>query len=158
MNTGIVASRYAKALLKYTQETGRGDKVCAQVQALLRDPSVAAQPLEPELQKFISLLISNGRLEFVRLAFKDFVRMYYDSEGILLARLTTVKPAPETEKSLLALLEERTGRKVLLETAVDAGLVGGFVLEVDDHILDASVRSQLEAIRRQFIISNNRIV
>ena len=158
MNTGIVASRYAKALLKYTQETGRGEQVCAQVQALLRDPSAAAQPLEPEIQKFISLLISNDRLEYVRLAFKDFVRMYYESQGILLAHLTTVKPAPGTEQSLHALLEERTGRKVVLETSVDAGLIGGFVIEMDDHILDASVRSQIEAIRRQFIISNNRIV
>ena len=157
MNTGIVASRYAKALLRYTQETGRGEQVCAQVQALLRNPE-GVQPLEPEIQRFISLLISNDRLEYVRLAFNDFVRMYYESQGIIVAHLTTVKPAPETEKSLLALLEERTGRKVMLETSVDPGIVGGFVLEMDDHILDASVRSQLEAIRRQFIISNNRIV
>lgn len=158
MNNGIVASRYAKALLKYTQETGRGEQVCAQVQALLKDPSTAAQPLEPEIQRFISLLASNGRLDFVRRIFTDFVSLYYESQGILVAHLTTVKPAPEAEKSLLSLLEGRSGRKVKLEASVDPGIVGGFILEVDDHILDASVRSQLETIRRQFIISNNRIV
>lgn len=158
MNTGVVSNRYAKALLAYTMETGRSDEVCAQVQAMLRNPDADMDNLEPDLQKFISLLVGNDRLEFVRLIFKDYVRMYYETKGILTARLTTVSSAPELEKTLHEYLEQSSGCKVILETFVDPGMIGGFVLEVDNHILDASVRSQLEAIRRQFIISNNRIV
>ena len=37
-------------------------------------------------------------------------------------------------------------------------LIGGFTLEVGDYLLDASVRRQIETIRRQFVIQNNRIV
>ena len=38
MNTGIISSRYATALLRYTQETGGGARVCAQVRRLLEHP------------------------------------------------------------------------------------------------------------------------
>ena len=55
-------------------------------------------------------------------------------------------------------LEKQLGCEVLLETSVDPDLVGGFTLEVGDYLLDASVRRQIETIRRQFVISNNRIV
>lgn len=158
MNTGVVSSRYAKALLKYTQETGRSEQVCAQVQAILRNPEAAEGALEPELQKFIALLRDNDRLDLVRLVFRDYVKMYYEAKDIILAHLTTVIPAPETEKTLVSMIEEYTGCKVLLDTSIDAGLIGGFVLEVDDILLDASVKCRLETVRRQFIISNNRIV
>lgn len=159
MNTGVITSRYAKALLRYVQETGRGEQVCTQVQALLNDPeSISSMTLEPEIQKFISLLVEKGRMEHVRQIFRTFVRMYYESIGTRVARLTTVKPAPEIERKLHDLLEEQVGGRVILETSTDAGLIGGFVLEIDDKMLDASVRSRIEAVRRQFIISTNRIV
>ena len=47
---------------------------------------------------------------------------------------------------------------MLLETSVDPDLLGGFTLEIGDYLLDGSVRRQIETIRRQFVISNNRIV
>ena len=41
---------------------------------------------------------------------------------------------------------------------VDPSLIGGFVVQVGDYLLDASVRNQIETIRRQFVVQNNRIV
>lgn len=159
MNTGVITSRYARAFLRYVQETGRGEQVCAQVQAFLSDPeSVSGTSLEPELEKFISLLVEQGRMEYVRQILRTFVGMYYKSVGTCVAHLTTVKPAPEIERKLHDVLERQVGGKVVLETSVDAGLIGGFILEIDDKMLDASVRSRIEAIRRQFVISTNRIV
>ena len=158
MNTGIVSSRYARALLKYTRETGRGAEVCAQVEALLRDPENAPRVLEPELQRFVALVSSNGRLDHVKLMLTTFVRMYYESEGICQARLVTVTEAEGLEDRIRTMLEKQTGLKVILSTSVDPSLIGGFTLEVGDYLLDASVRNQIERIRREFIISNNRIV
>ena len=57
MNTGAIATRYARALLRYVLETGNGEKVCAQVRALLADPAHAPSPLEPELQRIAALLV-----------------------------------------------------------------------------------------------------
>jgi F-type H+-transporting ATPase subunit delta len=158
MNTGIISSRYASALLRYTQETGGGERVCTQVRRLLEHPEEDPGPLEPELERFVRLLVKNGRMEDVRFIFRSFIEMYYRSLGVLVARLTTVVPAGELEDRLRRVLEEKFGGEVLIESRVDPDLIGGFTLEVGDYLLDASVRRQIETIRRQFVIQNNRIV
>jgi F-type H+-transporting ATPase subunit delta len=48
-------------------------------------------------------------------------------------------------------LEQRTRRKVILETAVDPDLIGGLVARVGDLVLDGSVRTQLDEMRRLLI-------
>lgn len=159
MNTGIISTRYATALLRYTQETGRGAEVCAQVVRILRDPDLlVGAPLEPELQRFVALLVQNGRISDVRLIFRTFVEMYYSSIGVKLARLVTCTPAPGLSERLKPLLEKQFDCKVVIEEDVDPSLVGGFRIEIGDYQLDASVRSRIEKIRRQFVVSNNRIV
>ena len=158
MNTGIIASRYATALLRYTEETGGGERVCAQVRRLLDHPEQDPGPLESELERLIRLVVENGRLEDVKFILRSFIAMYYRSRGIQVAQLTTVVPSEGLERKLRAMLEKQFGTQVLIETKVDPELIGGFTLEVGDYLLDASVRRQIETIRRQFVISNNRIV
>lgn len=199
MNTGIIASRYAAALLKLVDETGSGELVAAQVQTIeaaldgspdfrraIDDPSVpddrklalfeaaVASPvaLAPELRKFIRLLIRNGRIGDARLVFITFITEYYRSRHIKRARLTVADPsllspvaepveapaAPSLDSRLRDLVEKQTGCRLELKTKVDPTLIGGFVFEVDDLRLDASVSRQIDLIRRQFIEKNRRIV
>ena len=158
MNTGTIATRYARALLRYVSETGNGERVCTQVRALLADPGHAPSPLEPELQRFVALLVERGRMEYVRFIFASFVRMYYRAAGIKYARLTTVVPAPELEEKIRKMVESKTGCRLEMETATDPSLIGGFIFEVDDKTLDASVRNQIATIRREFVDKNRRIV
>ncbi len=158
MNTGILASRYAAALLRYTEETGGSERVCAQVHHLIEQPDMDSRPLEPELERFVRLLLENGRMDEVRFIFRSFLSMYYRSRGIVVARLTTVATSESLERKVRALLEKRFPGQVRIETRVDPALIGGFTLEVGDRLLDASVRRQIELLRRQFVIQNNRIV
>lgn len=144
-------------------------------------------PLVPELRKFISLLIRNGRIGDARLVFTTFITEYYRSRHIKRARLVvadssllssaaepveapeeasaqeSLRQAQRPEASSLAtrlreVIENQTGCKLLLKTEVDPALIGGFVFEVDDLLLDASVSRQIDIIRRQFIEKNRRIV
>ena len=106
MNAGVISSRYAKALLKYTQETGNGERVFTQVRDLLRrHADMASVELEPELRNLVALLIRKDRLEEVKSIFRDYVRMYCDSTGTVLAHLTSVVPSPDLERKVTALLE-----------------------------------------------------
>lgn len=206
MNTGIIATRYATALLKLVEETGSGELVAAQVQVIEKaldevpdfrravdDPAVAAvqkislfeaslkDSMAQELHKFLELLIRNGRIGDVRLVLTTFVTEYYRSRHIKRARLVVADPAlldpeptpsdpvpvegslrqaqrPALESRLRELIGKETGCELLLETKVDSSLIGGFVFEVEDMILDASVSRQLDVIRHQFIEKNRRIV
>lgn len=206
MNTGIIATRYATALLKLVDETGSGELVAAQVQVIEKaldevpdfrravdDPAVAAvqkislfeaalkDSMAQELHKFLELLIRNGRIGDVRLVLTTFVTEYYRSRHIKRARLVVADPVlldpeptpsdpvpvegslrqaqrPALESRLRELIGKETGCELLLETKVDPSLIGGFVFEVEDMILDASVSRQLDVIRHQFIEKNRRIV
>lgn len=206
MNTGIIATRYATALLKLVDETGSGDVVAAQVQVIEKaldevpefrravdDPAVAEvrkislfeaalkDSMAQELHKFLELLIRNGRIGDVRLVLTTFVTEYYRSRHIKRARLVVADSAlldpeptpsdpvpvegslrqvqrPALESRLRDLVEKQTGCKLILKTEVNPSLIGGFVFEVEDTVLDASVSRQLDVIRHQFIEKNRRIV
>lgn len=206
MNTGIIATRYATALLKLVEETGSGSAVVDQVRIIekaidelpdfrraVSDPTVAAvqkislfeaalkDSMAQELHKFLELLIRNGRIGDVRLVLTTFVTEYYRSRHIKRARLVVADPAlldpeptpsdpvpvegslrqaqrPALESRLRDLVEKQTGCRLILKTEVNPSLIGGFVFEVEDTVLDASVSRQLDFIRRQFIEKNRRIV
>ena len=93
---------------------------------------------------------------------KSFEDQYYESKGIVRGRLVlSSEPdaaAFKLQDRLKNLIESKTGKTLLLVTEVDQSLIGGFVLEVEDKLLDASVSHQLERIRTQFIERNRRIV
>jgi F-type H+-transporting ATPase subunit delta len=57
-------------------------------------------------------------------------------------------------------VRERVGqalkREVVLHQYVDESIIGGLVLRVADRLLDASVKAQLQAIRRQLLSSKRK--
>jgi len=158
MNTGLISTRYAKALFRYAEETGGAERVARQAYDLLLNPDIESVRLEPELECFVGLLVKNGRIGDVRLMLHAYVAMYYRSKGYRLATLVTAVPCPDLESKISAMLEEKFHCTVILDTKVDPTLIGGFIVEIDDHLIDASIRNQIETIRRQFVIQNNRIV
>ncbi|MBR5703720.1 MAG: F0F1 ATP synthase subunit delta [Bacteroidales bacterium] len=158
MNQGAVASRYGRAFLQFVEESGRGEQVFTQVRALLADPSSAPQPLEPALEKLVLLLRRNHRLDCLKLILHDFVRLWCKEHKVVLVKLVTAVPSPGLPERLEALIAARTGCKVIMATAIDPDILGGFMLELDNEMLDASVRRQIDDIRNQLVQKNNRII
>ena len=155
MNTGAIAVRYAKALMLFAEENGRLEQVAGQVKAILAEPDHLPSPLEPCLGKFVELLALRGRADSTLCIFRKFIDLYYRETGIRRASLTVAQDIPGLEDKIRTLLEKQTGCRVDLDKVVDPSLVGGFVIEVEGFMMDASVRHQIETIRRQFITSNN---
>ena len=186
MNRSIIVTRYAHALLKYVRETGDGERVCSEAEALVKalhavpelqrmveaaDDVVSpfdkkkllqaalGNVLSQEMSRFLTLLLQRGRMPLVQDILRQFVTIYYRSRGIRRARLTAVsQPTERMLQRIRALVRSTTGDDVVFEVTVDPSLVGGFVLDLDDYLLDASVKRQLDLIREQFIERNRRIV
>ena len=185
MNDSIIRTRYADALVKYVRETGNGESVCKQAEKLARvlaevpdlsrmiaakdvvpDPkkrellhTALGEPMEPELDRFIDLLLRNGRIGTLGFVLRDFGERYRRSIGIRMAHLkVAVPPSEELLSRLAALVKERTGEEAQIDVEVDPSLIGGFVFDIDDAIIDKSVARKLELIRLQFIEKNRRIV
>ena len=185
MNDSIIRTRYADALVKYVRETGNGDSVCKQAEKLARVlrevpdlsrmisakdvvpdakkrellQAALGEPMAPELARFVDLLLTNGRIGALRMILLDFTDRYRRSLGLRKARLkVAVPPSEELLTRLAALVKERTGDEADIDVAVDPSLIGGFVFDIDDAIIDKSVARKLELIKRQFIEKNRRIV
>lgn len=181
MNTGLISSRYARALLLLVDETGGGEQVLEQTLVLSRalssvpqlrrvlegrgdmpvsdklqlfESALGGKELAPELRQFIPLVIRSGRISLLRYIFSSFQRLWYRTRKIKLCHLTMAAPSRALEEKLTAFVEENTGCKVQMTTEVKPDIAGGFVFEVDDWLIDASVKTQLETIRRGFMELN----
>jgi F-type H+-transporting ATPase subunit delta len=105
---------------------------------------------EELLRNFLLVLVDKGRTGQLEEMAREFERMVARHEGIVHAELTTaVELSDEEARELLARIEESTGRKVEATRKVDPELIGGIVLQIGSHRLDASVRGRLERLRRE---------
>lgn len=184
MNAGIIASRYAKALLKFVQETGNGDKVYSQAGVLVQKmedvkrfedyicdydeiglkektdllETALEEPLAMELSRFTALVAEQRRMELYLRMLQHFMVLYREANNLKLGKIVTAFPAEGVKERMENLFRERTGAEVRLDIEVDPEIIGGFIFSLDDLRLDASVASRFREIRRQLIEKNNRIV
>lgn len=186
MNRSIVITRYATALVKYVRETGQGELVCSEAESLMRQihatpdlrrmlsaaddvvspaektrllQSALDNQVSPQLGRFLALLNQNGRMALAEEILRVFVDLYRRSVGIRKAHLVTVgEPSERLLQRLKDLVRAKTGDDVIIEREVDPSLIGGFVFDIDNYLMDASIKRQLEMIRQQFIEKNRRII
>jgi F-type H+-transporting ATPase subunit delta len=105
---------------------------------------------EELLRNFLLVLVDKGRTGQLEEIGREFERLVARHEGIIHAELTTAIELSDVEaRDLLGRIEESTGRKVEATRKVDPDLIGGIVLQIGSHRLDASVRGRLERLRRE---------
>ncbi len=177
MSVTRIAARYAKSLLDLAQEQGKLDKVLGDVQAfktateqrdfflLLKSPIVNPDKKGKILKEifsgkfdelsmaFINIVLRKGRESYLPDIAKEFLIQYNALKKISTVKLTTA--APVTEASLAAIKAQlqgssKTAANIDIETAVDPDLIGGFVIEFDDKLYDASVAHKLAQLKKGF--------
>jgi F-type H+-transporting ATPase subunit delta len=102
------------------------------------------------LLNFLNLLIENHRMPVIHHIRRQYERLWEEENKMLPVEITSaIELDPATTESLGRTIGERAGRRVQLATRVDPDILGGIVLRVGNSILDASIRSRLEQLRRQ---------
>ena len=171
-----VARRYAKALWGLAKEQARLEPVAQELATFdrvladeprLRDALLLpwAKPatkravvlavaerlqVSPLARNFLALVAQRRRLALlgeIRAAYEALVDQ---DAGRVRARVRSAAPLTDSQRAgLRERLGRRLGKTVLLETAVEPSLLGGFVAEVGSRVLDMSVRGQLAALRER---------
>ena len=175
---GSVARRYARALFGIGVDAGTfealGDEL-TELAALWNGSDELRQALEnpvfrpsekravlekilpqvaptPEVQRFVLLLLERRRivlLPAIARAYRDLTDAHV---GRVRAEVTSSEELPPaTLDRVRRSLEQRTGKKVIVNAKVDAELIGGLVARVGDLVLDGSVRTQLEDLRTRLV-------
>jgi F-type H+-transporting ATPase subunit delta len=73
-----------------------------------------------------------------------------EEEGILEARLTSARPlADKNKKELAEFLKKRYGKeRVEFEERIDERLIGGFKVEVNDEVVDLSIKDKIGELQK----------
>ena len=97
-------------------------------------------------------MIKKGREFELPEIVEAYIDQYNAIKGIHKVKLTTaVEVSEELKKSIIEKAVRESGvASVELETKVDADLIGGFVLEFNNNLVDASIARDLRDIKKQF--------
>lgn len=172
-----VAGRYVKSLLGLAVEKGVLDEVHKDMQlfartckenrnftALLRSPVIRHENKRAVLKKvftgkvnpltmaIIDIVTKKNREPILPAIAEEFHNAYNVYKGIGKAYLTTtVAPDKELLDIMQSISKKLSNKETIeLKTQVDSALIGGFILQVGDRQIDASVRSKLRTLDLKF--------
>ena len=111
---------------------------------------IFADATHPLTINFLKLLALKQRERYLTAIMDAFSAIVDEAAGRLVAKVTTaVALTPEQEAQLIQHLGAYSGKQVRLESTIDAEIQGGFIVQLDDTVFDASVATQLQRLRYQ---------
>ena len=109
----------------------------------------AVSDADAELINFLELLIEKQRMpEIFRIRRQLDELWKQENRRIDVTVTSAVTLEPSVVEKVGEEIERQTGQKVELSSRVDAEILGGIVLQVGNMVLDASIRSRLEKLRK----------
>ena len=177
MNESKISVRYAKALLQSALDKDNLDtvyqdmlqlyQICRKVnefELFLQNP-VVTQSKKKEMIRtvfggkvtgltlsFVEMIVENKREMYIEDITRRFLDDYKQHKGITTVVLTTTVPVDQQIKERISQLIEETYKTIVeLEEKQDKQLIGGFVINIDDKMMDASVARQLRDMYRKLI-------
>lgn len=176
MDNGRISVRYARALFQTAQEQGCEAEVydgltrfahnyllaIAQFNEVLADPIVAQEekvkllemavgdPLHDTLKQFITFVAEQKREDKMFLIAMKYMEMYREKHNILSTQVTTATElTEESYDKIKAFIKQTFDADAEMEVHIDPSLIGGFILDIENTRMDASVAGQLNALKNK---------
>jgi F-type H+-transporting ATPase subunit delta len=171
------AKRYAKAVFEVAQSEGRiehWEHSLARLHELFSDPNVAevlSNPtiaasermqfvaesphlVDPEATNLAKLLIESNRVRAIDGIVDEYDRLADEAAGRVRATVTTaIELGPHDRDRITKDLSKRLNKEVKLRVEVDPRILGGLKLQYGDHVVDATVATKLQQLRRRLVAS-----
>lgn len=177
MNNPRLATRYAKSLIDLAVEQKQLDAVYADMKtlqsinkgnadfvAMLRSPVISSDKKEKIIAAITEGKVSKLTAMFMRLLtdktregnlpeiITAFINQYNSINGIQTVKLTTAVPVSDALKNeIVSKVKAGKDTKIELEAKVDPSIIGGFMLQAGDTLVDASIQRDLNDVRKQFL-------
>lgn len=179
MNQGLIPKRYAKALLEVAASPDARRKLYEHMKLLcgsfaqepalmasLANPFVSDEDKasliftashtsadDPAMASLVRVLKENGRMGIVRDIAQAYVRLYRHDNAIFKVEVVAAAPMAQAEQERLKklVLAHLDGGSMEYSFRVDPSLIGGFVVNIDNERLDASVKNELKQLRLKLL-------
>jgi ATP synthase, F1 delta subunit len=168
-----VGKRYAKAIYEYALGKGEETRVYEETKrisdtfssytsfsGIMNDPTVsgkekkkvlvtaAGDNVSDSFKKAINLIFENKRESYILSIALLYQEHYRKQKGIFIAKLTTASTTMnEAQTRLKQIILQHYRLNVDFVKKTDPSIIGGFVLELNDTLLDASVKTQLNRMK-----------
>ncbi len=110
--------------------------------------------ISKELFEFMIFVLKKNREELLYEILKCYLNLRDEFLGLIKVEVTAcVNFSEEQEKLLIKKLEEILNKKVILSFKIDPLIIGGFIARTNNTVIDASLKHQLDSIRKQFLKS-----
>ncbi|MCC6810005.1 MAG: ATP synthase F1 subunit delta [Deltaproteobacteria bacterium] len=169
-----VGDRYARALLEVTEERKETDKAAEALNALVHarthSKELAHVMLDPRMKdermavlttlaekvsapaaivSLLRTLDAAERLDDLQAISTAFVKLADQKAGRVRGHVTSAAELADAEKKKISeSLTAAIGKKVAVDFAVDASLIGGVSVKIQDLVWDGSLKTQLERLRQ----------
>lgn len=176
MLTSKVAKRYAQGLLEFAQESGQTDAIFGEMKDIVKIMSdskelnkffgtpfidyrkkiAAAEEIfkafSPVSQNLIKLAITQGRESHIQNIAQEFINKVDAISGVQKVSITSaVELSSKTIEDILKSTDlVNSNSKYELNTVVKEDILGGYILRVGDQQIDASVKTKLNNIKKDF--------
>ncbi|AKK74359.1 ATP synthase F1 subunit delta [Chryseobacterium sp. P1-3] len=176
MLTSKVAKRYAQGLLDFTNEAGQTATVFSEMKDVVKvmteskdlnkfflTPYIDSKKkievaneifkgLSVSTQNLITLVIKHGRENQLKNIAQEFINKVEDLNGVQRVTLTTATPL--SKENLDQILRStnlvNTDSNFDLKVNVKPEILGGYILRVGDQQVDASVKTKLNQVKKDF--------
>ena len=176
MDNGKISVRYARALFQLAQEQHCEDAVydgltrfahnyllaIAQFNEVLANPIVAqeekvklvemaiGEPVHDTLKQFIAFVAEQHREDKMFFITMKYMEMYRMKHHILSTQVTTATELPEaTYDKIKTFVKQTFDADAEIDVKIDPSLIGGFILDIENARMDASVAGQLNALKNK---------
>jgi len=169
-----IATVYARSLFEVANEAGKLDVVREQLgqfadalhddrelQVFFFSPYFSTQEkkdgldkavtgADPIFQNFLELLLEKHRAPAIFGIRRELDDLWEVENQLLPVQITSaIELDNKTIKSIGDRVGEQTARKVDLSSSVEPDILGGIIVRVGNNIIDASIRTRLEQLRKQ---------
>lgn len=180
MDQGLLPRRYAKALYKFASDKGDTAEMYQMMQNLsdafestpgLRtaisnpfvevkqkaDLVVAAAQAQgdkaDQITDLVKLLVKNNRIEILPQIALVYGQIYREENNIYKVQVESASPLNEQDKQRLtdAIEKKLNGAHAEMSFTVNPDLIGGFVVNIDNTRLDASILKEFSRLRQQLL-------
>ena len=174
MPKGASARRYAQAVFNIASERSETDKwladlgllanamqnadfagfldapqlTAAQKRGLIQD--ALSDSVGPLALNLMSLLASRGSARLVPAIAESYQRLLDAANGIERAEIVSATPLSDDRRDrIVAMLGQMVDGEVVATARVEPDIMGGFIARVGDKVLDGSVRTRFNQLRRE---------
>ncbi|WP_332018806.1 ATP synthase F1 subunit delta [Kaistella sp.] len=176
MLTSKVAKRYAQGLLNFTQESGNTDSVFTEMGDIVKTiekskelQSFFASPIidvkkkvsialeifkdfSPVTKSMLQLIIKQGRESQLQNIAQEYINKVEDMNGV--QRITITSASALSSENINNILKSSElvnhDNKFDVKSIINPEILGGYILRVGDQQVDASVKSKLSKLKKEF--------